>query len=427
VSGRLRIAVYYNVGWGGGRRWLYECVSRLSAFHDIDLWCIDRDSLGPQYPDVREFALRSRAVAFRDLPRLRGPLKPLNAPMMVADLLRFERASRRIAAEIDAAGYDLLFASVGGYSEAPLVLRHARTRSAYYCHEPMRSLYEPQVARPYLRRPGVSQAKAAWHRFFTGGIIRRWDRQATRRAGLVIANSAYTRDYARRAYGVDAAVNYPGVDTDAFRPGDEPEERFVLSVGELIPPKGFDWSVRAMAAIPAGRRPKLVWAGHRADPREKAYVQALAAAAGVDLELRERVPDAEMKRLLRTAAVGLYTPHLEPFGLAVIESMASGTPVVAVGEAGPLETVVDGETGFLRPRDARELGAAVQRLLEDDALRARMGRAAREHAVRTWTWDRSVEQLQALLAGHAEGERAGAEQPAAVDPRREVAAVRSES
>ena len=47
----------------------------------------------------------------------------------------------------------------------------------------------------------------------------------------------------------------------------------------------------------------------------------------------------------------LYTPHLEPFGLAAIEAMASGTPVVAVREAGPCETVVDGETGFLCERD----------------------------------------------------------------------------
>ena len=44
MTKRLRIGMYYNVGWGGGRRWLYECVSRLREYHDIDLFSIDKES-----------------------------------------------------------------------------------------------------------------------------------------------------------------------------------------------------------------------------------------------------------------------------------------------------------------------------------------------------------------------------------------------
>ncbi len=114
------------------------------------------------------------------------------------------------------------------------------------------------------------------------------------------------------------------------------------------------------------------------------------------------VLDVELKRLYQTASVLLYTPHIEPFGLAAIEAMASGTPVVAVREGGPAETVVDGVTGFLCDRDPQQLGEAVLRLLDDAELRERMGRAAREHTVQNWTWDRSVEQLQALLTNALE-------------------------
>ncbi|TAK62978.1 MAG: hypothetical protein EPO22_06980, partial [Dehalococcoidia bacterium] len=201
---RRRIAVYYNVGWGGGRRWLYDVVSRLAQYHDLDLYCLDRESIGTQYPDVREFSREgSVTVPFKDLPRMPARvLKPLDAPSLFADFFRFNRASRAMAARIDAEGYDLAFASIGGYTEAPLVLRHLRTPAAYYCHEPMRQVYESRIPRPYPRNPAVARLRRLWHRLYYGTIMRRWDEQGTRRASLVLANSHYTADYIKRAYGV---------------------------------------------------------------------------------------------------------------------------------------------------------------------------------------------------------------------------------
>ncbi len=393
MSTRRRIAVYYNVGWGGGRRWLYECMSRLSAYHDLDLFSVDRAPDVPHYPDVTEFAEHAYAVPFADLPQRTGVLKPLKGAQMWADLLRFDRASKAVAERIDDGNYDLMFASVGGYTEAPLPLRHAKTQSAYYCHEPMRMLYEPVVPRPY----GNGLARKLWHRSFYGTVVKRWDREGTRNAGLVLTNSRYCRDYTFRSYGVDSIVNYPGVDTDSFVPGDDAKEPFVITVGEQLATKGFDWSIRAIGAIPKAKRPRLVWVGNRTQGPEEQYLRAVATECGVTLDMRERTPDPELKRLLRTASVFLYTPHLEPFGLAPVEAMASGTPVVAVREAGPVETVVDGETGFLCERDPAELGEALARILGDTALRDRMGAAAREHVVANFTWDRSVAQLASLL------------------------------
>src|SRR5262249_2075544 len=84
-----------------------------------------------------------------------------------------------------------------------------------------------------------------------------------------------------------------------------------------------------------------------------------------------------------------------------VEAMASGTPAVAVREAGPIETIVDGETGYLCDRDPDQLGARVLQLLDDEALRERMGSAARAHVGRNFSWDRSVEQLQEMLTDTA--------------------------
>lgn len=407
MSGRKRIAMYYNVGFGGGRRWLYEVVTRLDRYHDIDLFCISRSSSGAQYPDGTDLAQRTDVRTLRDLPRVPGKAgRVLNLPALYVDFIRFDRQARALAREIDERGYDLVFASVGDYTYAPLILRHLRTPSAYYCHEPMRTVYEPAVPRPYLRTPpALAPLRAAWRHVSAGyaGLRRAWDAQAARSASVVFVNSEYTREYARRAYGIESNVNHPGVDVEEFRPRGERPGNFVLSgPGTIIPSKGYDWAVRTIGAIPAERRPKLVIAGNDEDPRERRYLEAVAAACAVDLEVRVAVPDEELKRLLRTARLMLYTPHLEPFGLAPLEAMASGTPVVAVDEAGPHETVVDGLTGFLRERDPAALAEAVDVLLRDYGLRARMSAAARDRAVSRWTWDLAVGRLAPMLAEAAE-------------------------
>ncbi len=404
---RKRIAMYYNVGFGGGRRWLYEVTSRLGQYHDLDFYCINRTSAGVQFPDGTDIAQRSTIRSIRDLPRMPGKAgKILNLPASWIDFLRFDRAARKLAREIDAKGYDVVFASVGDYTYAPLILRHLRTTSVYYCHEPMRTVYEPDVPRAYMRIPsgpaGAIRRLWRWVNSDYCGLRKAWDAQAACNATHVLVNSHYTQDYARRAYGVDALVNTPGVDTDAFRPGDAPRERFVLAgPGAIFRSKGYDWAIRTIAAIPVDRRTKLVIAGNAELPAERAYLESLARSLGVTIDIRVEIADTELKGLLRTASVMLYTPHLEPFGLAAIEAMASGTPVVAVREAGPTETVVDGVTGYLRERDPEQLAEVVLRLLDDDSLREQMGRAAREHTVRNWTWDRAVAELQQLLADAA--------------------------
>ena len=402
---RKRIAMYYNVGFGGGRRWLYEVTSRLEQYHDLDYYCINRASLGVQFPDGADISRRTRIYTVQDLPRVGGRFaKLLNVPASWIDFLRFDRRARSVAREIDAGGYDAVFASIGDYTYAPLVLRHLRTASVYYCHEPMRTAYEPLVPRPYSHAGGsVAWRLWRWVSSDFGGLRKAWDAQAARSASLVLVNSRYTQDYAQRAYGIAAEVNYPGVDTDAFHPGDEAVERFVLSgPGSVIASKGYDWAIRAIATIPAARRPRLVIAGDACYGPERAYLYAQAAELGVQVDIREGIADTELKQLLRTATVMLYTPHLEPFGLAALEAMASGTPVVAVREAGPIETVVDGVTGFLCERDAGQLGTAVLRLLDEEALRRQMGAAGRRQMIQQWSWGRAVEQLQRLLTEAAE-------------------------
>ena len=99
-------------------------------------------------------------------------------------------------------------------------------------------------------------------------------------------------------------------------------------------------------------------------------------AATVDVVFRTSIPGAERSALLARATALLYTPDNEHFGIVPLEAMYARTPVVAVASGGPLETVVDGETGFLRPQDSAAFGDAILALMQPptDAQRTALAR-----------------------------------------------------
>ena len=109
------------------------------------------------------------------------------------------------------------------------------------------------------------------------------------------------------------------------------------------------------------------------------------------------MPHAEVERLLGRATVVVAPCEREGFGLAAAEAMAFGRPVVAAAGGALLELVADEETGLLvAPRDAPALRAAVERLLADPELRARLGDAARERARGRFGWDTVIERTLAV-------------------------------
>jgi glycosyltransferase involved in cell wall biosynthesis len=126
-----------------------------------------------------------------------------------------------------------------------------------------------------------------------------------------------------------------------------------------------------------------------------------------DGPLRDRLPEAlgfvphdRLLGLYERAAVVACPSHREGYGVVCAEAMAHGRPVVASAVGGLRDLVVDGETGLLvPPGDVAALRGALERLLGDGALRARMGRAARERARISLSWERSTD----LTMGAYEG------------------------
>jgi phosphatidylinositol alpha-1,6-mannosyltransferase len=224
-----------------------------------------------------------------------------------------------------------------------------------------------------------------------------------RPARLLIAAGGYPAEEARRVTGSrtpPVAIVPPGVDTRRFRVLSEPERqtarvrlglpadgRLVVSVSRLVPRKGMDVLIEAVASL-APSMPDLCLAigGHG---RDRSRLDALAQSVGSPVRLLGRVADDDLPALdgacdvwamlCRDRWLGL---EQEGFGMVFLEAAATGVPQVAGRSGGADEAVVDGETGLVvaDPSDRVAVADALRRLLEDEPLRRRYGQSARKRA-----------------------------------------------
>lgn len=203
------------------------------------------------------------------------------------------------------------------------------------------------------------------------------------------------------------ATDTPRVEIPAMmRRGEEP---VILFVGFLRHYKGLDDMLHAMREIPA----KLVIVG---EGPERARLESLHARLGLGdrVTFAGHVPDADLPAWMAAADIGVLPSNsaAEAWGLAMVEMMASGLPVVCT-ELGTGTSVVNqhGESGFVvPPRDPRALAAALNRLVQDPALRERMGRAARHRALTRFSREAMVRAVEEVYAEAIESyrRRAGA-------------------
>jgi glycosyltransferase involved in cell wall biosynthesis len=217
----------------------------------------------------------------------------------------------------------------------------------------------------------------------------------------------FISDATRRASGrklSDASVAHAGVHAD-FAPAPRPPWRWkLLYAGRVVADKGVDLAVGALAHLP--REATLTIAGPDGNAREAAALEGLIAQLGVGARVRRRSALArhELADAYADADVVLFPSRwAEPWGLVPLEAMAVGAPVIASGTGGSAEYLRDGENALVvAPEDPAAWGAAVRRLVEDEALRARLrsgGRATAERHPADLA-PRAVAQALQELVGH---------------------------
>jgi glycosyltransferase involved in cell wall biosynthesis len=233
---------------------------------------------------------------------------------------------------------------------------------------------------------------------FRAGSFRHVERVLARRASRVIAISEAVRRFSVEQVGLPAdkidVVHY-GLDELPSAWGDNPalelRDPLLLAVCRLAPQKGLETAVRALADLPEA---SLLVLG---EGPEREALETLAGSLGVRdrLLLPGRVGD--VAALYRRAAVVVHPARWEGFGLAMLEAMLAGKPVVAARAGSAPELVADGETGLLVPvDDADSLATAVGSLLTDPARAEAMGRAGLERARAEFSVARMAERTVAV-------------------------------
>jgi glycosyltransferase involved in cell wall biosynthesis len=222
---------------------------------------------------------------------------------------------------------------------------------------------------------------------------------------LFLAVSAYSARELGAPPGRTRVI-YGGADPLRYAPDPSVARQGVLFVGRLTPHKGVD---RLLQALPADVHLDVIGStGHDPRPPERDYPLLLRRlAAARDVRFVGAVPDADLPAWYRSASV-LVLPSVEQtcygrpvrvselLGLAVIEAMASGTPVIASRVGGVSEVVVNGETGYLvPPGDVAALHERLDQVVHDPALARRLGANARAQVLERFTWQAVAERCLA--------------------------------
>jgi glycosyltransferase involved in cell wall biosynthesis len=130
---------------------------------------------------------------------------------------------------------------------------------------------------------------------------------------------------------------------------------------------------------------------------DAADLERQAKEASVTLAIDVSLDEAALADRYRAAIATIGAARMEPFGLTALESMACGTPVIAIDEGGYRETLRDGVSGLLVDPNASALAAGIERLANDPPQADAMGRAGRAAVIERWTWELAGRRLESVL------------------------------
>jgi glycosyltransferase involved in cell wall biosynthesis len=305
-----RVAIIHDwlVVYGGAESVLREL---LSLYPNADLFSIV-DFLGD---DDREKLFGKRAITsfIQKLPFAKKKYRAYLALMPIA------------VEQFDLSSYNLVISN--SYAVAKGVLTGPDQRHICFCQSPMRYAWDLQ--HQYLREGGLTHGFKSLLARLVLHYIRIWDTRTAAGVDIFIGNSAYIARRIRKVYGREALILHPPVDVENFTLREDKED-FYLTASRMVPYKRIDLIVQAFAAMPTRR---LVVVG---DGPEMAKIRRLATP---NVTLLGYQPGAVLRDNMQRARAFLFAAE-EDFGIVPIEAQACGTPVIAYGKGGALETVI---------------------------------------------------------------------------------------
>ncbi|WP_322041903.1 glycosyltransferase family 4 protein [Paraburkholderia sp. J67] len=311
VKRRPRVAIVHDwlVTYAGAERVLEQIID---VFPDADLFSVvdfvdDKD---------RAFLRGKRATTsfIQRLPKARTRYRAYLPFMPLA------------IEQLDVSGYDVVISS--SHAVAKGVLTGPDQYHISYVHSPIRYAWDLQ--HQYLQESRLTRGPKSMLARVILHYIRNWDVRTANSVDQFVANSEFIARRIHKVYQRDAAVVYPPVDVDSFELETRKED-FYLTASRLVPYKKIDLIVEAFSRMPDKR---LVVIGDGPD------MQKVRAKAGPNVEVMGYQPFSVLHDRMRRAKAFVFAAE-EDFGISVVEAQACGTPVIAYGKGGALETVRD--------------------------------------------------------------------------------------
>lgn len=304
--------------------------------------------------------------------------------------------------QFDLAEYDLVISS--SYAAAKGVITGPNQLHVSYVHSPVRFAWDLQAE--YLRESRLDSGLRSIIARTILHYIRMWDVRTAHGVDTFVANSQFVARRIMKTYGRKSEVIYPPVDTEYFRPGPGDRSDFYLTASRMVPYKRIPLIVEAFASMPDKR---LIVIGDGPE------ISAARAVAGPNVTIMGYQPKNVLLDHMQRARAFIFAAE-EDFGIIPVEAQACGTPVIAYGRGGSLETVrgdeSPGRTGVhfheqttqsvrdaisefesLSPAitsdDCRQNALKFSRELFAQSFRKTVDIAAREHGV-NWGWGASI-------------------------------------
>jgi glycosyltransferase involved in cell wall biosynthesis len=381
---KLKIAVYHNLPDGGAKKVIENIISGLkNRGHEIDIYT------GEGFYSSK----LSKKHSFNKV------LLPFN-------LWRYRRFCRKLASEINREDYDVGIITNSKILQHPYVLKYIKFPKLLISQEPLRSIYERNFQKNYVYKryyKGLAGRLVSLYSLLDNFVRERPDRENLKNADGLIVNSYFSKENFLSDYGILGKVVYPGVDTKIFKPSlENKRENYILSIGIYHLVKAHDLVIKALSFIPENKRPLLKILGFgNLDTSEKElqYLKNLRDSLGLEenVKFEKDFLGNNIINYYQNAYLTIATHFLEPFGFAPIESMACGTPVVAVKEGGFRETVKHGETGLLVERDPKELANAILYLIENKEIWKRFSENGLNWVKSNFSWESAVIKIEKEL------------------------------